>query len=119
MLALSPLALGAVALTLVPLLGKPLPSVGAFAQVPGMPEGWPLAGVLAAVIVVNGFGEETGWRGFLTERLLVTQGRARAALWVGLLWSLCAVSRESGMTPLQVRSTWLKRRCSMGFHLEV
>jgi membrane protease YdiL (CAAX protease family) len=88
MLALSPLALGAVALTILPLVGKPLPSADAFAHVPGMPEGWPLAGVLAAVIVVNGFGEETGWRGFLTERLLLTQGRARTALWVGLLWSL-------------------------------
>jgi membrane protease YdiL (CAAX protease family) len=75
MLALSPLVLGAVALTILPLLGKPLPAVGAFAQVPGMPDGWPLAWVLAAVIVVNGFGEETGWRGFLTERLLRTQGK--------------------------------------------
>ena len=44
--------------------------------------------MVAAVIVVNGFGEETGWRGFLTERLLRTQGRVRAALWVALLWSL-------------------------------
>jgi membrane protease YdiL (CAAX protease family) len=103
MLALSPLVLGAVALTILPLLGKPLPAVGAFAQVPGMPDGWPLAWVLAAVIVVNGFGEETGWRGFLTERLLRTQGRARTALWVGLLWALWHLPLfwlNTGMTAL-------------------
>lgn len=88
MLALSPLALGAVAFAALQLLGKPLPSAAAFAHFPGLPEHWPLAAVVAAVVVVNGFGEETGWRGFLTERLLHTQGRFRASLWVGLLWSL-------------------------------
>jgi uncharacterized protein len=88
MLALSPLVLGAVAFTAMQLLGKPLPSPDAFAHFPGLPEHWPLAGVVAAVVVVNGFGEETGWRGFLTERLLTAHGRFRATLWVALLWSL-------------------------------
>lgn len=87
MLALSPLALGAVAFLAMQVLGKPFPSAGAFAHFPGLPEGWLLAGVVAVVIVVNGFGEETGWRGFLTERLLPAHGRFRATLWVALLWS--------------------------------
>ena len=87
LLALSPLALGAVAFAALQLLGKPIPSANAFAHFPGLPEHWPLAGVVAAVIVVNGFGEETGWRGFLTERLLPKHGRVRATLWVALLWS--------------------------------
>jgi uncharacterized protein len=43
---------------------------------------------VAALVVVNGLGEEPGWRGFLTERLLPTQGRLRATLWVALLWSV-------------------------------
>lgn len=87
LLALSPLALGAVAYIAIFVLGKPLPRLSAFAHVPGLPETWPLAAVLAAVIVVNGFGEETGWRGFLTERLLPKHGRLRSALVVALLWA--------------------------------
>jgi uncharacterized protein len=103
MLALSPLGLGAVACIAIVLLGKPLPSLSAFAHVPGLPEGWPLAAVLAVVIVVNGFGEETGWRGFLTERLLQVHGRMRAALWVGFLWALWHLPLfwlNTGMTSL-------------------
>lgn len=88
LLALSPLALGALACAVLWLMGKPLPGLGAFVQVPGMPEHWPWLAVLAAVVVVNGFGEETGWRGFLTEHLLLTQGRLRATLAVALLWAL-------------------------------
>lgn len=85
MLALSPMALGAVALAAMRLLGKPLPSPSAFAHFPGLPERWPLAGIVVAVILINGFGEETGWRGFLTERLLPKHGRFRAILVVALL----------------------------------
>ena len=88
MLALSPLVLGALAFVALVILGKSFPSPAAFAQFPGLPQDWPLAAVVVAVIFVNGFGEETGWRGFLTERLLPTQGRMRATLWVALLWSL-------------------------------
>ena len=88
MLALSPLALGAAAFATLRLLGKPLPPDPAFAHFPGLPQDWPLAAVVATVIVVNGFGEETGWRGFLTEQLLPRHGRWRATLWVALLWSL-------------------------------
>ena len=88
MLALSPLVLGAVAFVALRFLGKPFPSAEAFAHFPGLPQDWPLAAVVVAVIVVNGFGEETGWRGFLTERLLPMHGRLRATLWVALLWSL-------------------------------
>ena len=86
-LALSPLVLGAVAFAAMRFLGKPFPSADAFAHFPGLPRDWPLAAVVAAVLVINGFGEETGWRGFLTEHLLPTQGRMRATLWVALLWS--------------------------------
>ena len=88
MLACAPLALGAGAFAAMQILGKRLPSTDAFAHFPGLPENWPLFAVVAAVIFVNGFGEEAGWRGFLAERLLPTQGRLRATLWVALLWSL-------------------------------
>ena len=87
MLALSPLGLAAVAWIPILLLGNTPPSAAAFAHFPGLPEHWPLAGVFAALILVNGYGEEAGWRGFLTERLLPRNGRFRATLMVALLWA--------------------------------
>ena len=87
MLALAPLALGALACVVMLALGKALPSLSAFAHFPGLPEHWSLLGVLVVVVLVNGFGEETGWSGFLTERLLPQHGRFRATLIVASLWS--------------------------------
>ncbi len=87
-LALSPLALGAAACMVMLALGQPIPAAAALARFPGLPAPWPLAAAVAAVVLVNGFGEETGWRGFLTERLLPRHGRSRATLWVALLWSV-------------------------------
>ena len=87
MLALPPLGLGAVAWIAILLLGNTPPSAAAFAHFPGLPEHWPLAGVFAALILVNGYGEETGWRGFLTEHLLPRNGRFLATLIVALLWA--------------------------------
>lgn len=87
-LALSPLALGAAACIVMLALGQPIPAAAAFARYPGLPAPWPLAAVVAAVVLVNGFGEETGCRGFLTERLLPRHGHLRSTLWVALLWSV-------------------------------
>jgi membrane protease YdiL (CAAX protease family) len=47
-----------------------------------------VAQIWSGANIVNGFGEETGWRGFLTEQLLPRQGRLRTTLWVALLWSV-------------------------------
>ena len=88
MLAFSPVALGALALAAMYVFDKPLPTADAFSHFPGLPEHWPLVGVALAVVLVNGFGEETGWRGFLAERLLAKHGRFRATLIVALLWAL-------------------------------
>ena len=87
LLALSPLALGVAAFAMLAGTGQSLPPFGSLLRVPGMPEAWPMLAVVAAVIVVNGLGEETGWRGFLTERFVPRHGRVKAALWVGLLWA--------------------------------
>lgn len=40
------------------------------------------------VLVVNGFGEETGWRGFLAERMLGRHGTVGTALLVTVPWGL-------------------------------
>lgn len=44
--------------------------------------------VVPYVLVVNGFGEEIGWRGFLAERLLDQTDRGRTALIVWPIWAL-------------------------------
>lgn len=52
--------------------------------------GAPTAGlaVVPYVLVVNGFGEEIGWRGFLSDELLRRTSRGRAALIVWPVWAL-------------------------------
>jgi membrane protease YdiL (CAAX protease family) len=42
-------------------------------------------GILASFIV-NGFGEEIGWRGFMTEKLLVKYGWFKATVLVTIVW---------------------------------
>jgi membrane protease YdiL (CAAX protease family) len=51
--------------------------------------GAPALGVLTVsyVIVVNGFGEEIGWRGVLAEHLLRRTSRGRTALIVWAVWA--------------------------------
>lgn len=46
----------------------------------------PLA-TIAFALVVNGFGEEIGWRGFLTDRLLHQHGLTVTALIVAMVWA--------------------------------
>jgi membrane protease YdiL (CAAX protease family) len=43
--------------------------------------------VVGYVLVVNGFGEEVGWRGFLADRLLRDHSRGRTALIVWAVWA--------------------------------
>lgn len=61
----------------------------------GLYSGAPAAGtlaslllVLAYVLLVNGFGEELGWRGWLAHHLLPRLGRLRAASVVWLVWAV-------------------------------
>lgn len=86
LIALSPLAISAVVMLILPLFGMPLPSVQKFALFPGLPAGLPLWLVIVLVFVVNGYGEEVGWRGFLTEQLLQRYDRFHTALRVAGFW---------------------------------
>ena len=43
--------------------------------------------MLAGLVVLNGFGEEGGWRGFAQERLQRRHGPVRAALVTALAWA--------------------------------
>lgn len=88
--ALSPVALfAAAALILVPFGSAP--AVDDLGRFDGIGELGPV-GIWLALVVVNGLGEETGWRGFAHDRLNAAGGDPRravgivAALWAG--WHL-------------------------------
>ena len=66
--------------------GVPFPSLSEFGEYPGVPAGMPLLLLLLAVLVVNGYGEEAGWRGFATRLLVPRFGKFRATLVVAAMW---------------------------------
>ena len=86
MAALSPLVIGGFVFLLLPLLGKPLPPLQDFQTYPGLPAGLPFWLLFLLVLVINGYGEEVGWRGFLTDRLLLRHNRFQTTVRVAGLW---------------------------------
>jgi membrane protease YdiL (CAAX protease family) len=74
------------ALAALPLVLKDHVSVADLTRYSGAPE----LGLFTVfyVLVINGFGEETGWRGFLVERLLQRWSVNRTALAVWAVWAL-------------------------------
>jgi membrane protease YdiL (CAAX protease family) len=75
------------ALALLAANGAPLPAWSDFGRFNGFPITGPLA-LWALLVLVNGFGEETGWRGFLLARLGTTRSPLRASLLVAAVWAL-------------------------------
>lgn len=73
------------AMSLLPVVAGSLPGADSLVRYSGAP----MAGlwVVLYVLVVNGFGEETGWRGYLVEHLLGHRSRAGTALIVWPIWA--------------------------------
>lgn len=88
LLALSPLAAGALLWLAWGVSGQPLPQAAAFWHFPGLPTAWGPATVALAVLLVNGLGEELGWRGYLTELLLKRHSPWMATCAVAGAWML-------------------------------
>lgn len=86
LLALSPVFFGGVVFLALAATGAPLPSLSEFSTYPGTPAGIPFPLLLMIVLVVNGYGEEAGWRGFVTSILARRLGKFRATLVVAVLW---------------------------------
>jgi CAAX protease family protein len=85
----TPLLLVAVALVVM-VIGPGLPDLSAFGRMAGLPE-WGVLFVWAAFVLVNGLGEETGWRGYALPLLrrrrgLLTAGLLLVPIWAG--WHL-------------------------------
>jgi membrane protease YdiL (CAAX protease family) len=64
LIALSPVAFLGLALGGMAAAGKSLPNSGDFAQYSGLSTGLGVVGVALVIVVIDGFGEETGWRGY-------------------------------------------------------
>jgi len=80
-----PLAMMLGALALIAMTGGELPPPGAFVEYSGLPElAFPL--LLAVVVLVGGYGEEAGWRGYLTPQLLKRRGPFVTSLLVAAAW---------------------------------
>ncbi len=80
------LVVATAALAAVPLLTEPGVGADDFARFSGAP----VIGVAVVpyVLVVNGFGEEIGWRGLLVDELVRTRSQGVAALIIWPVWAL-------------------------------
>jgi len=85
-LILLPLLLLAVTLLIDRARGQDWPAADLFFDYPGVPSaaGWVTTILLA--LLLNGFGEEVGWRGYAFEQLTANRSAVAATLWVSLLW---------------------------------
>lgn len=80
------LALGAVGLAVSAAMGDPV-DLGGLTEYSGAPV-VSLVVLVGYVLVVNGFGEELGWRGLLADGLVDRVGEVRTALFVTVVWAL-------------------------------
>lgn len=86
MLAFSPVVVGCAVFVVLAATGTALPSLDAFSTYPGLPGGMPIPLLFFIVLVLNGYGEEVGWRGFATRHLVTQYGKVGATLVVAVLW---------------------------------
>ena len=84
--AMAPLPLAILVMVALHFSGIPLPSWHDFQVFPGLPAGLPLWAVVLLVFLVNGYGEEVGWRGFVMEKWLTRYGRFGTTVRVAALW---------------------------------
>jgi membrane protease YdiL (CAAX protease family) len=86
LIALAPVPAAVIIFVVMHWFGKPLPPLQDFQTFPGVPAGLPLWTVISLVFIVNGYGEETGWRGFVMEKWLPDHGRFQTTIRLAGLW---------------------------------
>jgi uncharacterized protein len=87
LVALSPLAFLGLALGVIALSGESLPARAGFARFSGVPSGLGIVGIALAILVIDGFGEETGWRGYAQPQLQKRFSPLTATLILALCWA--------------------------------
>ena len=85
-IACSPLLLGLAVFAALAVAGERVPTISDFNSYPGAPTGWPLFAVILFVFLVNGIGEEGGWRGFALPRLAHGRSKLRACMLLTAIW---------------------------------
>lgn len=88
LLALSPLLLGLPVIGVVSWASGSWPALDDFSQYPGLPPTVPLWASFSIALMINGYGEEAGWRGFAIHHLCRDLGRFRGTFAVAGLWLL-------------------------------
>lgn len=104
--ALAPLAVVAVAVLAARFRDGAAPSALEIVAIGGFPSGT-VAGALLALLVVNGFGEEVGWRGVAWPALRHRHDLAAAALRLTLVWALWHVPTWWLATGMEGIPVWL------------
>jgi len=84
---LSPLAFFFGVIGVMAAASADLPTRNDFARISGLPAGIGIVGVALLVTVVNGFGEETGWRGYALPQLQRRFGPLAASLIIAVFWA--------------------------------
>lgn len=87
LIALSPAVVGGLTLLVLGLAGQDLPGWNEFSMFNGLPAFGAIT-TLLLILLLNGFGEETGWRGFLQDRLQRRFKPLPATLIVGVVWAV-------------------------------
>jgi membrane protease YdiL (CAAX protease family) len=85
--AAAPLLVAVAAAAILQLAGAGFPGWAAFGQMPGLPD-LGVAGVVAGTLLINGFGEETGWRGFALPGFRRWHAKLQASVLVAIPWVL-------------------------------
>jgi membrane protease YdiL (CAAX protease family) len=85
--AAAPMLVAVAVAAILRLVGAGFAGWDAFGQMPGLPD-LGVLGVVAGTLLVNGFGEETGWRGFALPHFRRWHARLQASVLVAISWVL-------------------------------
>ena len=85
--ATAPLLVAVAAAAILQLTGAGFPGWAAFGRMPGLPD-LGVAAVVAGTLLINGFGEETGWRGFALPSVRRWHAKLQASVLVAIPWTL-------------------------------
>jgi membrane protease YdiL (CAAX protease family) len=87
LVALSPLLFLGLVVTTMAVAGQTLPALADFGKFGGLPQLGVVPTALA-IVVLNGIGEEAGWRGYAQDRLQRRMSPLAATLVVAVLWAM-------------------------------